>query len=71
MTLYFKIGTMPGEYLVPVDRWSGRALRKEPTVGQFFSVKKPGEKYAKPESVHCLEIRDLGVGTRLFVCERF
>jgi len=68
MTLYMKIGSMPAGYMHAVRK------RKLPVVGETFKVKpltargRP-EKYARPEGVRLLEVRD--VGQPLYVVERW
>jgi hypothetical protein len=71
MKLYCKVGTMPGQYLKPVGRWSGVALRKAPVIGQCFALKDPDQRYAKPQPVRLYAIRVLGNEAVLYCCERF
>jgi hypothetical protein len=61
--IYCKVGSLPGVIYALVGD-------KLPEVGERFKIRTWNEKYAKPESVRVLEIKNV-LGKLLFVCERF
>lgn len=71
MILYFKVGTMPGKHYKPVKKYTGGTLRHVPQVGEFFDLKDPLDKWARPIGVHLLEIGSSRAGESLFIVEKF